>query len=265
MTSDAISREQFLKEYRCIRHAEGRGSDGSEYYRALPGCKAGDPNAAMWAMRSRTYSYFEENILLPLEKRMQRPLDILDLGAGNCWLSHRFSLRHHHTVAIDIFSDDLDGLRCARHYPAPLAVVEADFNDLPVAAHSFDLAVFNASVHYSSDYNRTFSEVRGCLRPGGIVVVLDSPVYQLRKHGELMVGEKHEEFRKRYGFPSDALPSIEFLDVPALRRLERSAGIEWHIFKPWYGWSWHLRPLKAFLRGRRPPSRFWILVGRFRA
>lgn len=264
MNDPVQTRQQFLEEYRCIRHAEGRGSDSSEYYCGLPFFDATGRNAAMWAMRARTYSYFERKILRRLEIREKRPLDILDLGAGNCWLSYRVSLRRHRPVALDIFSDDRDGLRAARHYPARFSVVEADFDRLPFEAESFDLAVFNASLHYSTDYLKTLAEVRRCLRANGKLVILDSPIYRSREDGVRMVKEKHAQFLKQYGFASDTLPSIEFLDQPMLRGLGELLPIRWKVRKPWYGWHWHLRPLQALFRRRRRPSRFWILIGTFR-
>ena len=39
--------------------------------------------------------------------------------------------------------------------------------------------------------------------------------------------------------------------------------IQWEIHRVWYGYRWFLRPWKARLSGRRPPSRFWILTGKF--
>jgi SAM-dependent methyltransferase len=263
MSSQTAIRHQFLQEYRHIRHAEGRGSENSAYYRALPFCNRTDPNAAMWRMRAKTFSYFVKNVLEPVERQKRLPLDILDLGAGNCWLSHRLTLRHHRPVAIDIFSDEKDGLGAARHYRNPPATIESDFDNLPLPANRFDLAVFNASFHYSVDYVRTLAEVRRCLRNGGLVVIFDSPIYRVPEHGTRMVVEKHATFLRQYGFRSDAIPSIDFLDLPMLRRLETALEMKWQIFKPWYGWAWHLRPLKAKLHSQRPPSRFWILVGRF--
>jgi SAM-dependent methyltransferase len=132
-----------------------------------------------------------------------------------------------------------------------------------LSADSVDLAVFNASFHYSVDYEQTLCEVRRVLRSSGTFVVLDSPVYKLPEHGARMVEEKHATFLKRYGLRSDALPSVDFLDVPAIEKLRQSVGIHWQILKPWYGMQWHLRPLKAWLLKHRPPSRFWILSGRF--
>lgn len=264
MSDPALIRQQFLKEYRCIRHAEGRGSDTSEYYCGLPFSDLSGRDTAMWEMRARTYSYFERKILRRLEIRENRPLDILDLGAGNCWLSYRVSLRRHRPVALDIFSDDRDGLGAARHYPARFSIVEADFDHLPFDTESFDLAVFNASLHYSTDYIRTLTEVRRCLRANGKLIILDSPVYRSREDGVRMVKEKHARFLEQYGFPSDALPSIEFLDESMLKGLSEALVIQWKIRRPWYGWRWHLRPLHAQIQGRRRPSRFWILIGTFR-
>jgi SAM-dependent methyltransferase len=263
MMAKNLARERFLEDYRRIRHAEGRGSDASEYYRALPNCDPSDPNAAMWAMRSRTFSFFVKEILEPLEIRYQKPLDVLDLGAGNCWLSHRLAARGHRPIAVDIFTDERDGLGAARHYPNVFPVIESDFDCVPLPAKSFDLAIFNASFHYSVDYFRTLAEVRRCLTPSGLFVILDTPVYRLREHGTRMVEEKHASFLRQYGFRSDALPSIDFLDLSTIQALREGLRIDWRIFKPWYGWNWHLRPLKAFLQRRRPPSKFWIHTGRF--
>jgi SAM-dependent methyltransferase len=263
MTFENSSRDQFLREYRCIRHAEGRGSDKSDHYRALPFCDQSDANAAMWAMRAKTYSYFLKHVLQPLEVRLKRPLDMLDLGAGNCWLSNRLSLRGHRSVAVDIFADERDGLQAARHYQNVFPVIESDFDHIPIATQSFDVAIFNASFHYSVNYLETLSEVRRCLRPSGLFVILDTPIYKVREHGTRMVEEKHAAFFKRYGFRSDALPSQDFLDLATLESLQKALKIRWQILKPWYGWRWHLRPVHALLRNRRPPSKFWILVGRF--
>jgi len=152
-------------------------------------------------------------ILAPLERRMARPLDILDLGSGNCWLSYRLSLRQHRPVAVDIFRDELDGLRAASKYPTWFRVVEAEFDNLPFPRNSADLAIFNSSFHYSTDYARTLSELKPCLRPNGSVVILDSPLYAKAEDGRRMVEERHAEFLKRYGFRSDAVMHQRFHDV----------------------------------------------------
>jgi hypothetical protein len=107
------------------------------------------------------------------------------------------------------------------------------------------------------------AEARRCLRPEGRVVILDSPVYKLSRHGEQMRAERQVFFEQQHGFRSEALRSIEYLDEPMLDGLARELRLTWRIHRPWYGFGWMLRPWKARLRGRRPPSRFWILEAKF--
>src|SRR5262249_19930435 len=140
-----------------------------------------------------------------------------------------------------------------------------EFDHLPLAPSSFDIAIFNASFHYSSDYRRTLRSVRKCLRPSGRVVIIDSPLYELPEHGEQMRAERQAFFKRRYGFRSDALGSIEYLDRTTLNDLSEDLDIEWQQYEPWYGLRWAMRPWNARLRRRRPPSRFVILVGSLRA
>jgi ubiquinone/menaquinone biosynthesis C-methylase UbiE len=255
------SRQRFAEDYLRIRRAEGRGSDDPEYYFALPFRDLSGALKEQWAMRGRTYRYFERKILPRMERGSS--LDILDLGAGCGWMSYRLALRGHRAVAVDLLADGRDGLGAARHYltRARFARFNADFDQLPFADAQFDAVIFNASVHYSADYRKTLGEVVRCLRPGGRVVILDSPVYKSREHGETMRRERRRDFLAKYGTESDHIGSIEYLDQATLDRLSREVGIQWRIHKPWYGFAWHSRPVKAWLKSARPPSRFWILEG----
>lgn len=256
-------RLQFLKDYSRIRRAEGRGSDDPAYYRALPYRDINARNSKQWSIRAKTWDFFERFILSKIEKEAARPLNILDLGAGNGWMSYRLTLRDHKPVALDIFSDYCDGLRSARHYPKPFPCIEAEFDALPFGDASFDLAIYNSSIHYSTDYRRTLAEARRCLRQSGRVVIMDSPVYRLPEHGEQMRTERHEVFARQYGFRSDAVPSIEYFDEAMLASLARDLNVEWSRSRPWYGLAWAMRPWKARLAAKRPPSEFLILTGRF--
>jgi hypothetical protein len=93
---------------------------------------------------------------------------------------------------------------------------------------------------------------------------MDSPLYRRSEHGEMMRAERQAYFEQTYGFRSDALKSIEYLDHAMLQELAQELNIEWQYSRPWYGLRWALRPWKAMLRSKRPPSRFLILTGRFR-
>ena len=257
MSLSQSARHQFLEDYGRIRAAEGRGSCDDAYYQALPFDDLTGRNRDQWRIRARSFQYFVRRIL------PKPPCRVLDIGAGNCWFSNRLAQMGHRPVAVDIFTDANDGLRASAHYATRFPVIEAEFDRLPFAEAHFDLAVFNSSIHYSQDYARTLAETSRCLRPGGSVVIVDSPVYFKREHGERMRQERRAFFQRQYGFASDALGSVEFFDLDELSRLARELRLHWTIYRPWYGWRWHLRPILARLRGHRPPSHFWILAGRF--
>ncbi len=256
----ASVRHRFLEDYRSIRSAEGRGSNDAAYYLALPYRDLTGKNSAQWAIRGRSYRYFERHILSPMERKLGRTLDVLDLGAGNCWMSYRLSLRQHRPVALDIFADAMDGLRAAHHYGQRFPLLEAEFDHLPFRTSSFDLAIFNASIHYSTDYQRTLNELRRILRPGGHCVIIDSPVYRRHEDGERMRAERHDEFERRYGIRSDALSSLEYFDEPTLAALAQQLNISMACPSPpgMDGSGGGVRGRRACLAGVRPrASGFW--------
>ena len=261
----AATRKRFLEDYTRIRHAEGRGSTDATYYFALPYRDQSGRLQGQWDIRAKSYRYLEGQILARLERQLARPLRIADLGAGNCWMSHRLALRGHRLLAVDILTDSLDGLGAGRHFQAetPFPRLNAEFDILPLASGSVDVAIYNASIHYSADYRRTLAEARRCLAPGGCFLIVDSPVYRRREHGEMMRRERHQQFQEQYGFASDALQSTEYFDEQMLVELAHDLEITWRFHHPWYGFGWALRPWKARWQGRRAPSRFWILEGRF--
>jgi uncharacterized protein YbaR (Trm112 family) len=101
--------QAFLQDYEAIRLAEERGSADAEYYRALPFADLSGKHSTDWQLRARSYRIFVDRILAPVEKG-GRSLKILDLGAGNAWLSYRMALRGHLPAAVDLRTGCLDGL-----------------------------------------------------------------------------------------------------------------------------------------------------------
>jgi SAM-dependent methyltransferase len=264
----ALSRERinhfrkFIAEYESIRAAEGRGGTEPEYYLSLPFKDISGRNSEQWAIRARTFRAMEQSIVAPLAALNQRRLRILDLGAGNGWMSYRLALRGHLPVAVDLLTNDRDGLGAAIHYNTSIHPlfprVQADLDRLPFASSSFDLVVFNASFHYSVNYERTFAEAVRCTRRGGSVVIADTPWYAEEESGRRMVEEKRKRFFAAYGFASDSIASLEYLTPDRLHRLQDAFELEWSYISPFYGIRWALRPLRAKLTRRRPPSQFRI-------
>lgn len=75
-----------------------------------------------------------------------------------------------------------------------------------------------------------------------------------------MVQERQEQFYKKYGFPSNALASENYLTYQRLANLSAYLGLRCQILSPFYGLGWVLRPWKARLLGRREPAKFHLVV-----
>jgi len=254
---------QFVREYELVRANEGRGSSSSDYYLHLPFKDLTGRNSWQWGIRARTWRHMVRKVLSQIERDYPGGCSVLDIGAGNCWLSYQLSLRGHRPVAIDLLKNDADGLGAARHYlsrlPGPFPRFQAEMDHLPFAAGQFDVAIFNASFHYSVDYAQTLGEALRCLRRPGYVIIADSPFYSKDESGQEMVKEKHRAFEQRCGFRSDSIPSREYLTPGLLGGLARQFGVRWNLSKPWYGFNWALRPAKARLQRRREPAKFYLL------
>lgn len=252
----------FISDYQTVRQNEGRGSDSADYYLSLPFRDLTGHNSWQWSIRARTFNCLLKRIMPRIEAEHPGGADILDIGAGNGWLSYRLALRGHRPTAVDLIDNDADGLGAARHYLDRLAIpfprIQAEMDNLPFLRHQFDVAIFNAALHYSSSYLATLTEVLRCLRRPGYLIIADSPWYGREESGQRMVEEKRADFQRRFGFPSDSLRSEEFLTDGKLACLARDLQLRWRIEKPWYGLRWALRPLKARLLGRREPSKFHV-------
>jgi SAM-dependent methyltransferase len=255
--------ERFRTDYAAHRASEGRALTDREL-RTLPYLATG-PTARQWAVRARTFEAFMRSVVAPMARAAGRPLDMLDLGAGNGWLAARLAFDGHRGLAVDIRDDDVDGLGAARTLldGSGFERVVANFDALPVADRAIDIAAFNASLHYSTGLATTLAEAARVVRPGGKIAVLDSPFYRRSAQGEAMVAEKHEHAAECFGGRAGnllALPFIEFLTRDALLEASYGLGLVWRRYRIAYPLWYELRPLAAALRRRRAPSRFDLWV-----
>ena len=152
-----LPRRRWARAYMRLRRAEGRGAGGEAELLALPYLTAG-PLAGQWAIRARTFDAFVRRVVAPLAAERARPLAVLDLGAGNGWLSARLARLGHRCVALDLRVDDADGLAAGapfrRHLPRMFGRVSSSFDALPFGDALFDLVVFDASLHLAEDLPR---------------------------------------------------------------------------------------------------------------
>lgn len=250
---------EFLCAYASHRAAEGRALTG-EALRALPYLREG-PLARQWAVRARTYDAFLRAVVTPMAADRGVPLHILDLGAGNGWLCHRLCALGHSTVAVDIRSDDVDGLGAAaaleEEWPGRFQRIIASFETLPLASGRFDILVFNAALHYARDLARALTEAQRTVRQGGVITILDSPFYRHDNDGEAMVAEKQALGQKEFGGSAEILLAQNFIEYLTPERLSAAAPLlSWRRHRVVYPLWYELRPLAARIRRARAPSRF---------
>lgn len=252
--------DQFIQEYEIIRQSEGRGSRKVDYYRALPYHDLKGNRFADWRIRAVSLDAFLRHVLIPIEQPQNHPLDILDLGSGNGWLANHLAGRGHQVAAVDLTVNDFDGLGCYRYYETSYIPVQAEFDHLPFISRSVDLVVFNAALHYSLNYETTLLEALRVLAPSGHLVILDTPFYHNGASGELMVQERQHQFMEKYGFPSNALASENYLTYQRMADLAEKLHLGCQMITPFYGIRWGLRPWKARLLGWREPAHFHLVV-----
>ncbi|MCL4393414.1 MAG: class I SAM-dependent methyltransferase [Chloroflexi bacterium] len=252
---------QFVAEYEAVRRAEGRGASKPEYYRSLPYADLSGRSSRDWRIRAAGFQTFVSKVVEPMELAKKRSLAVLDLGAGNGWLSYRMAKRGHVSAAVDLLVNRTDGLGAHVNYDEYFSAVQAEFDCLPFDDSEFDIAAFNSSFHYSVDYQATLNEAWRVVKPGGHVVVIDSPVYSSGASGRAMVVEREREFTRKYGFPSNSIASEGYLTFQRLDELARSTRSEWRLHRPRYDVRWRLRSVAARIRRRREPAQFMVIVG----
>ncbi|WP_420645233.1 methyltransferase domain-containing protein [Candidatus Leptofilum sp.] len=247
---------QFRQEYETVRQREGRGSDDPAFYRKLPFV-----NEAGWAFRARSFETLIAQVIRPFTHHQQnRPLHILDLGAGNGWLSNRLAAEGHELTAVDLGINMRDGLGAKAHYQTKFTAVQAEFDHLPLDDAQVDLVIFNAAFHYSVNYEQTLQEATRVLRPEGWVVVMDTAVYQQQSSGQQMVAEREAAFTQKYGFASNALPSENFLTPARLDAIANNLQLHWRQIETVSAWRRWVRQLKVRLRQQREPAQFPLIL-----
>ena len=243
---------QFLSVYETIRRSEGWGSNDIEYYHQLPYKDIKGKHSNIWKIRSKTFDVFLQDLI----RTHAHNLRILDLGAGNCWLSKRLADKGHKVVAVDICTDSLDGLGVAHRLEldshSRIKCIRAEYDYLPFPDECFDIIIFNASLHYARDPYATLLNTLRLLSQGGSVYVLDSPIYSNARSGQSMIDERLEDVQRKFGLeiPQDFAGS--FLTYDRLDELEDSASVK--LLTPTYGLAKSLRRVFSGFRRRESAS-----------
>jgi SAM-dependent methyltransferase len=251
---------RFMQAREAALHSE-EGSPDPEYYRSLPFKDLSGENVQDWAARARGFNLLVKKVLTPIQGQLQRPLKILDLGAGNGWLSNQLASQEDRVVAVDLLVNEQDGLGAWKYYENQFTPIQADFHRLPVMDGFADVAIFNDSFHYSENYEETLAEALRAVQDDGLVVIMETPVYRRQASGEEMVAELKAAFQDGQGYGPVAQESQNFLTYQRVSALGESLGLYWVYLRPFYGIGPLLQPLKAWLMREGEPAKFPVIVG----
>lgn len=248
--------QPFLELYQRVRRDEGwRAEPG------LPEVPPRHPHAAIWRRRAR---HFRSGMELLRAHLGRGPWNVLEVGAGCCWAAARLVADGHQVTAVDVNLDPDDGLLAADRLvgdPGRLPRAEAEMDALPLPPGQFDVVLAAGALHYAARPGRTLVELRRVTRRGGLLLVLDSPVYRRRRDGEAMVRARARDHARLAGADVAELQSSFFV-YRELGPLFASAGwaLEIHAW-PSLPREW-LRDGLEILRHRRRTARFPALVAR---
>lgn len=163
----------FQSQYIALREKENR-LYSDEQVRQLPLIERSHPHYREWLIRKGSL-----NRLIKHLRKMQRPLNILEVGCGNGWLANRLAEIPSATVTgFDINLEELDqakrvfGDKSNLHFKAVNPFLFKNNEN------SFDIIIFAASIQYFSAPAAIIHDALQHLQPDGSIHIIDTHFYR---------------------------------------------------------------------------------------
>jgi ubiquinone/menaquinone biosynthesis C-methylase UbiE len=172
--SHHISKSDFETLYIRLRQKEGRIYSDEELI-GLPDIQTTHTHYREWQLRKHSLKKLIGHL-----KRKNKPLDILEIGCGNGWLSHRLSIiSGSKVIGTDInFTETQQAARVFQQI-TNLHFIYTSVERGVFKEKSFDSIIFAASIQYFSSLHETIGNTLPLLKPGGEIHIIDSPFYSV--------------------------------------------------------------------------------------
>jgi SAM-dependent methyltransferase len=162
----------FISLYTSIREKEGRMYSDAEVA-ALPEIPLHHPLHNEWAIRARSAQKLKDVLI-----RKYRPLQILEIGCGNGWLSAFLSrIPGSQVTGIDVHIPELAQAKRIFGGLPNLRFLEGSIDLLPESATRYDIIVLAASAQYFPSVPALIRQLLRLLDAKGEIHILDSPFY----------------------------------------------------------------------------------------
>lgn len=190
---DAI--HAFNEQYIAVRKKEQRIYRDEEV-RKLPLISEQHPHFKEWQARKHS-----SDRLFKYISHLKTPPDILEVGCGNGWLSHKLStLTGTEVTGFDINQLELHQAKKVFGHRLNLRFTSTDPFGPEAPKKLYDVIVFAASIQYFSSPQQIISKALGKLHPGGSIHIIDSHFY---KPEEVPAAKQRtDNYFAQLGFPA---------------------------------------------------------------
>ena len=225
-----LSIEGFLEYYKSKIPENEKRSDGEII--SLPYQKKEHGRNDVWRIRERNY-----NLVMGQIRRLEPDGNgpVLDLGAGNCWLSRRLIETGYDCVSLDPLESAESGLRGGdifeREIGIKLTRVLSTMETMPFINSVFNGVVSSGSFHYTNCASMVLKEIHRILKPDGWAIIYDSPVFGDSESGDEMVEEKKLEFGDGDVLDNLAYKPIWFIVLDEFIKLAKEIGFEIEVIQ----------------------------------
>lgn len=161
-----------------VRNKEGRIIT-DEVLRSLPYVNSDSPYKKEWNIRAENFEKFLKYI-----SGRNRKLNILDIGCGNGWMTHRLSESGHYVAGIDLNMAELMQAEKVFGTTENLQWVYADIMTDVLPYQDCDIILFSASCQYFDDIEQLTKKASAYLKSGGEIHFTDSIFYKESKEAK---------------------------------------------------------------------------------
>ena len=187
----------FSAQYYLLRKKEGRIYSDVEVSR-LPVIDQQHQYYKEWEVRKNSSDRLKKYLTAK-----RRPLRILEIGAGNGWLSAKLSgIYSSHVTGIDINAEELSQAKRVFSQIENLHFFNCTLQDEPVNNQQFDIIVFAASIQYFRSLRTVLSNALSHLETGGEIHIVDTHFYHANDVNAAK--QRTKDYFNGLGFPEMA-------------------------------------------------------------
>ncbi|WP_448699001.1 class I SAM-dependent methyltransferase [Mucilaginibacter sp. AW1-3] len=204
----------FENRYLYIRDKEKRVYSDEEL-RLLPEMADQHVHRKEWQMRRASLRRLTRYL-----QNKNKPLDILEIGCGNGWLSaHLANIKNSEIRGIDINSLELEQAKRVFAKSNLKFLCLGPFHP-DLKQFKFDIIIFAASVQYFKCFNDIINVCLSLLNPGGEIHIVDTIFYKDEEVGNAI--QRSKNYFEGMGCP-------EMADWYFHRRLSELDGFNYHV------------------------------------